>query len=386
MTISDSIQAMAPEVAAWRRDIHRHPELQYDVHRTAGLVADLLRQFGCDEVVEGIGRTGVVGVIHGRPGPRAIGMRADMDALPIEEATGLAYASTVRGKMHACGHDGHTAMLLGAAKNLARTRNFTGDAVVIFQPAEEGGAGGKAMLDDGLMDRFAIEEVYGMHNMPGIAPGHFALRPGPLMASSDVFDIEITGKGAHAASPHNGIDPILVAAHIVTSLQSVVSRNADPLDSAVISVTSIRAGETYNVIPGSARLQGTCRALTPDMRDLLEKRLVEVSELTAQALGASAKAVYKRNYPVTRNHASQTKFCAEVARRVAGFDNVDTETVPVMGAEDFSFMLEARPGAFIFIGNGNTAGLHNPSYDFNDAILPAGISYWTRLAEARLAQ
>jgi hippurate hydrolase len=386
MTISDSIKAMAPEVAAWRRDIHRHPELQYDVHRTAGLVADLLRQFGCDQVVEGVGRTGVVGIIRGRPGSRAIGLRADMDALPIEEATGVPHASTVRGKMHACGHDGHTAMLLGAAKNLARTRNFTGDAVMIFQPAEEGGAGGKAMLDDGLLDRFAIEEVYGMHNMPGIAPGHFALRSGPLMASSDVFDIEITGQGAHAARPHGGTDPILAASHIVTALQSIVSRNTDPLDAAVISVTSIRAGETYNVIPTTAHLQGTCRALRPEVRDLLEQRLVEVAELTAQALGASAKATYKRNYPVTRNHVSETKFCVEIARHVAGFDNVDPETPPVMGAEDFSFMLEARPGAFIFIGNGDTAGLHNPAYDFNDAIIPAGISYWTQLAEARLGQ
>ena len=386
MTISDSIKAMAPEVTAWRRDIHRHPELQYDVHRTAGMVADLLRQFGCDDVVEGVGRTGVVGIIQGRPGQRAIGLRADMDALPIEEASGVAHASTVPGKMHACGHDGHTAMLLGAAKNLARTRNFVGNAVVIFQPAEEGGAGGKAMLEDGLMNRFAIEEVYGMHNMPGISPGHFALRPGPLMASSDIFDIEITGKGAHAANPHGSIDPILVASHIVTALQSVVSRNANPLEAAVLSVTSIRAGETYNVIPSRAHMQGTCRALTAEVRDLLEKRLVEVTEFTAKALGASAKAVYKRNYPVTRNHASQTKFCTEIARHIAGFDNVDTETPPVMGAEDFSFMLEERPGAFIFIGNGDTAGLHHPAYDFNDAIIPAGISYWTHLAEARLGQ
>ncbi|MGO4336103.1 M20 aminoacylase family protein [Labrys sp. KB_33_2] len=385
MTISDSIKVLASEATQWRRDIHRHPELQYDVQRTAGLVAGLLRDFGCDEVVEGIGRTGVVGVIKGRPGSRAIGMRADMDALPILEESGVQYASTVPGKMHACGHDGHTAMLLGAAKNLADTRNFNGDAVVIFQPAEEGGGGGKAMVEDGLMERFAIGEVYGMHNLPGLAPGHFAMCPGPIMASSDVFDIDITGKGAHAARPHESVDPVLVAAQIINALQTIVSRNADPLHGAVVSVTAIKAGDAYNVIPSTAHLHGTCRALTPEIRDLLETRVVEVAELTAKALGASAKAVYQRHYPVTRNHATQTVFCGEVARMVAGHDNVDVAALPMMGAEDFSFMLEARPGAFIFIGNGNSAGLHNAAYDFNDAIIPAGISYWTQLAETRLA-
>jgi amidohydrolase len=385
MTIPDSIKALVPEAAEWRRDIHRHPELQYDVHRTAGKVADLLRQFGCDEVVEGIGRTGVVGVIRGRPGTHTIGLRADMDALPIEETTNLAYSSSVNGKMHACGHDGHTAMLLGAAKNLALTRNFAGKAVVIFQPAEEGGGGGKAMLDDGLMERFGIEEVYGLHNMPGLPQGHFAMRAGPMMASSDVFDIEITGHGAHAAKPHAGVDPVLVAAHVITSLQTIVSRQTDPLKSAVISVTSIHAGEAYNVIPASAHLRGTCRALEPQIRDLIEKRLVEVSELTAKALGATATVSYKRGYPVTRNHALQLQFCAGIADRVAGKANVDSNAPPVMGAEDFSYMLEARPGAFVFIGNGDTAGLHNPAYDFNDDIIPAGISYWTQLTETRLA-
>ncbi|CAM5769873.1 amidohydrolase [Labrys miyagiensis] len=385
MTISDSIKALVPEVTEWRRDIHRHPELQYDVHRTAAKVADLLRKFGCDEVIEGIGKTGVVGVIKGRPGPRAIGMRADMDALPIEETTNLAYASSVPGKMHACGHDGHTAMLLGAAKTLASQRNFTGNAVVIFQPAEEGGGGGKAMVEDGLMERFAIEEVYGMHNLPGLAPGHFSICHGPIMASSDVFDIDVTGRGAHAAKPHEGIDPVLVSAHIISALQTIVSRNTDPLKSAVVSVTAIHAGEAYNIIPASVHMHGTCRALLPEIRDLLERRVIEVAELTARAFGASARAVYSRHYPVTRNHASQTKFCGEIARRVAGHDNVDIEAPPMMGAEDFSYMLEERPGAFIFIGNGDSAGLHNAAYDFNDAIIPAGISYWTHLAETRLA-
>ena len=384
MRVPNSVMAMSEEVASWRHDIHRHPELQFDVHRTAGLVAGLLRRFGCDEVVEGIGRTGVVGVIQGRPGSRAVGLRADMDALPIVEGTGAPYASTVAGKMHACGHDGHTAMLLGAAKHLAETRNFTGRAVVIFQPAEEGGAGGRAMVEDGLMDRFGIEEVYGMHNMPGLAPGKFALRPGPIMASSDTFDITITGRGAHAAKPHEGIDPVIVAAHIVTALQTVVARNVDPLKGAVISVTGISVGDAYNVIAQSCRMKGTCRALEAGVRDLLERRLVEVAERTAIVFGASASATYSRGYPVVVNHPLETELCAEVAREIAGRDGVDAAAPPVMGGEDFAFMLEARPGAFIFIGNGDTAGLHHPAYDFNDRIIPAGIAYWARLAEARL--
>ncbi|MBP0578349.1 amidohydrolase [Labrys sp. LIt4] len=385
MTISESIKALATEATEWRRDIHRHPELLYDVERTAGLVAGLLRDFGCDQVVEGIGRTGVVGVIKGRPGSRTVGMRADMDALPILEESGVHYASTVPGKMHACGHDGHTAMLLGAAKNLASTRDFSGNAVVIFQPAEEGGGGGKAMVEDGLMERFAIEEVYGMHNLPGLAPGHFAMCRGPIMASSDTFDIDITGRGAHAARPQESIDPVLVAAQIVTALQSIVSRNADPLESAVVSVTTIQTGGPYNVIPSTAHLHGTCRALTAGMRALLEKRLTEVASLTAQAFGAKAKITYRHQYPVTRNHDTQTDYCGEIARMVAGSAAVDTAAPPMMGAEDFSYMLEARPGAFIFIGNGDSAGLHNAAYDFNDAIIPAGISYWTQLAQTRLA-
>jgi hippurate hydrolase len=380
----DAIAALTAEVAGWRQDIHRHPELLYDVTRTARMVGDLLRQFGCDEVVEGIGRTGVVGVIRGRGEGRAVGLRADMDALPIMEATGLPYASTVPGKMHACGHDGHTAMLLGAAKHLCATRRFVGEAIMVFQPAEEGGAGGRAMVEDGMMERFRIAEVYGMHNMPGLPAGHFATRAGPLMAASDNFDIEVIGKGGHAAKPQSCIDPVVVAAHIVTALQTIVSRSVDPIRAAVVSVTAIAAGEAYNVIAPSCRMKGTARSLDPEVRDILEQRIVEVAEHTARALGAKAIARYHRGYPVTRNHKAEAEACAAVAREVAGAAHVSDDADPVMGGEDFSFMLEARPGAFVFIGNGDTAGLHNPAYDFNDAIIPAGIRSWTRLAESRL--
>ena len=386
MPIVNRVAAMHEEITAWRRDLHAHPEIGFDVHRTAGIVADKLKAFGCDEVVPGIGRTGVVGVIKGRKSAsgKVIGMRADMDALPMTEDTGLPYASKTPGKMHACGHDGHTAMLLGAAKYLCQTRNFDGTAVVIFQPAEEGGAGGKAMVDDGLMERWSIQEVYGMHNMPGIPAGQFAIRPGPLLAASDGIVIDITGKGGHAARPHNCIDPILVGSHIVTALHSIVSRNIDPLQSGVISICMFHAGEASNVIPESAQLRGTARSLTPQVRDLIERRVVEVAETTARLYGATAKATYERKYPVTVNHARQTEFAAAVAGQIAGSDKVDADTPPLMGGEDFSFMLEARPGAFIFLGNGNTAGVHHPKYDFNDAAIPAGISYWARLVETAM--
>jgi amidohydrolase len=386
MPIINRAAALQDEVSQWRRDIHEHPEVLYEVHRTAAIVADKLKAFGCDEVVPGIGKTGVVGIIKGRSGAsgKVIGMRADMDALPMTEMTGLPYASKTPGKMHACGHDGHTAMLLGAAKYLCETRNFDGTAVVIFQPAEEGGAGGKAMVDDGLMERWRIQEVYGMHNMPGIPIGQFALRPGPLLAASDGIRIEITGKGGHAARPHQCIDPVLVGSHIVTALHSIVSRNLDPLDAGVISICMFHAGEALNVIPQTAVLQGTARSLTPQVRDLMERRIVEVAETTAQLHGAVAAASYERKYPVTNNHARQTEFAAGVAAQVAGLDKVNSNVAPVMGGEDFSFMLEARPGAFIFIGNGNTAGVHHPRYDFNDEAIPAGISYWARLVETAM--
>ncbi|HMJ27274.1 MAG TPA: M20 aminoacylase family protein [Xanthobacteraceae bacterium] len=387
MPIVNRIADLHGEITAWRHDIHAHPELLYDVHRTAASVAEKLKSFGCDEVVTGIGRTGVVGVIRGsKPddGGRVIGLRADMDALPIEEATDLPYRSTVPGKMHACGHDGHTAMLLGAARYLTETRNFAGTAVVIFQPAEEGGAGGKAMVQDGLMDRFRIEEVYGMHNYPGLPVGRFGLRPGPLMAAADRLTIEIEGRGGHAARPHISVDTVLVGAQIINQIQSIVSRNVDPLQAAVISICVFQAGSTDNVIPQTALLRGTARSLTPEVRDLLERRLHEVVTGTAQLYGATAKLTYKRDYPVTRNHERQAAFAAAVAAQVVGQERVDDRFAPVMGAEDFSFMLEARPGAFIFVGNGDSAGLHHPAYDFNDETIPIGTSYWVKLVETAL--
>jgi amidohydrolase len=386
MPIVDRIADMQAEVAAWRRDIHAHPEILFDVHRTAGSVADKLKAFGCDEVVTGIGQTGVVGVIRGTgDGPRkVIGLRADMDALPMDEQTNLPYRSTNPGKMHACGHDGHTAMLLGAAKYLAETRNFSGTAVVIFQPAEEGGGGGREMVKDGMMDRFGIEEVYGMHNMPGVPAGQFAIRRGPLLAAADRIVIEIEGLGSHAARPHMGVDPVLVGAQIVNQAQSIVSRSVDPIKSGLISICQFHAGSADNVIPQTATLRGTARSLLPEVRDTLENRLREIVEGTAKAYGAKATLTYTRHYPVTRNHDLQTDFAAAIAADVAGHDGVDTNTPPLMGGEDFSFMLEARPGAFIFIGNGDTAGLHHPAYDFNDAAIPAGISYWARLVETAL--
>ena len=385
MPIVNRVAAFADEIAAWRRDFHENPELDYDVHRTAGIVAEKLKSFGCDEVVAGIGRTGVVGVIKGRlPGDKVIGMRADMDALPILEATGKPYSSKTPGKMHACGHDGHTAMLLGAAKYLAETRNFAGTAVVIFQPAEEGGGGGKAMVDDGLMDRFGVTEVYGMHNMPGLPVGAFAIRPGALMAAADRFTIEIEGKGAHAAKPHESIDTVFILSQIVTALQGVVARNVDPLHAAVLSTTSIHAGDAFNVLPQYGSLKGTVRTLDPEVQDLVERRIAEVAEGIAAVHGAKCRVDYARGYPVTRNHERQTAFAAAVAGEVVGADKVDLDVPPTMGAEDFSYMLEARPGAFIFVGNGDTAGLHHHEYDFDDTAIPVGVSYWARLIETAM--
>jgi amidohydrolase len=387
MPIPSAVRDLVPDAQTWRREIHQNPELLYDVELTAKYVADRLSAFGCDEVQTSIGRTGVVGVIRGAKGSsgRAIGLRADMDALPIEEATNLPYRSRNPGKMHACGHDGHTAMLLGAARRLAQTRNFAGNAVVIFQPAEEGGGGAKAMIDDGLMDRFGVEEVYGMHNWPALPVGSFMLRKGPLLAAADVITITLEGRGGHAAMPHQGVDPVVAGAEIVLALQTIASRNVDPLDACVVSVTQFHAGTADNIIPQSAWLNGTVRTLKPGTRDMVERRIREIVAGLASAMGAEARVEYRRNYPPTVNHPAQTDFAAAVARKVAGESRVDTDAVPVMGAEDFSFMLEARPGAFIFLGNGDSAKLHHPSYDFNDAALPYGMSYWVELVETALA-
>ncbi len=386
MPVINRLADRADEIAEWRRDIHAHPELLYEVHRTAATVADKLRNFGCDEVVPGIGRTGVVGVIRGRKktSGKVVGLRADMDALPIEEATGLPYASKHPGKMHACGHDGHTAMLLGAARHLCETRNFDGTAVVIFQPAEEGGAGAKAMIDDGLLDRFQIGEVFGLHNYPGLPIGSFAIRPGALMAAADRIRIEVEGHGGHAARPHKAIDTVLVGTAIVGALQQIVARNVDPLESAVVSITLFQAGNTDNVIPQTALLRGTARSLKPEIRDLLERRIVEVAEGVARLHGATARVDYFRDYPVVVNHPRATEFAAGIAREVAGADKVDPAVAPVMGGEDFAFMLQQRPGAFIFMGNGDSANIHNSSYDFSDAAIPYGSSYWVRLIESAM--
>ncbi|MEE4238795.1 MAG: M20 aminoacylase family protein [Anderseniella sp.] len=374
------------EITAWRRDLHQHPEILFDVHRTAGVVAEKLKAFGADEVVTGIGRTGVVGVIHGRTNKsgKVVALRADMDALPIKEIRDLPHKSTVDGKMHACGHDGHTAMLLGAAKYLAETRNFDGTVVVIFQPAEEGGGGGKEMVDDGMMERFGVQEVYGMHNMPGLPVGQFAIRPGGLMASADFFTIHIEGKGGHAARPHGCIDPAMTVAQIVQGFQSIVSRNTDPLESLVISVTQIHMGDANNVIPQTAWMNGTVRALKPQVREQAEARMKAMCQHIGAAHDTKVTIEYTPLYPVTVNHDRQTAFAASVAREIAGEGNVETNTPPVMGAEDFSFMLEARPGAFIFIGQGESAGLHHPEYDFNDDIIPIGCSYWAKLVETAM--
>jgi hippurate hydrolase len=383
MPLIEAIAELQTEVAAWRRDLHANPELLYDVHRTAAVVADKLIAFGCDETAAGVGRTGVVGVIHGRStsSGRVIGLRADMDALPIQEETGLPYASKVAGRMHACGHDGHTAMLLGAAKHLAATRNFNGTAVLVFQPAEEGGAGAKAMCDDGLMSRFRIEEIYAMHTEPGLPIGQFATAAGPLGASADGFRITIAGKGSHGAEPHKGIDPLVVGANIVLALQTIVARNLDPLQSGVVSVGALNGGKAGNVIPQTAEMVGTSRAFEPEVRDLLERRVTEIAEHVARAYGAVATVNYRRMYPPTINHKGATEFAVRVAASIVGGGNVEPNHKPLMGSEDFAFMLEERPGNIMFIGNGPSANVHHPAFDFNDAALVYGIAYFSQLIE-----
>ena len=385
MPVKNRFAEMQDEVTAWRRDLHENPEILFDTHRTSAMVAEKLKEFGCDEVTTGVGRTGVVGVIKGRTNNsgRVIGLRADMDALPILEQTGAPHASKVPGKMHACGHDGHTAMLLGTAKYLAETRNFDGTAVVIFQPAEEGGGGGLAMVQDGLVDRWKIDEFYGMHNMPGLPVGSFAIKPGPMMAAADQFDITVTGKGGHAAKPHDCIDTTLTAAQIIVALQSVVSRNIDPLKNAVISVCVVSTDSTaHNVIPQVVTLKGTARSLDASVRDQLEERITRVATHVAAAMGATAVVDYQRGYPVTLNDDQATEWAADVARGIAG--DIKTDMEPMMGGEDFSYMLNERPGAYIWVGNGDTAMVHHPAYDFNDETIPAGASWYAGMVEARL--
>ncbi len=384
MPVKNRFAELHDEITAWRRDIHAHPEVLFDTPRTSALVAEKLREFGCDEVVEGIGQTGVVGIIKGKSNSsgKVIGLRADIDALPINEATGLDYASTTPGKMHACGHDGHTAMLLGGAKYLAETRNFDGTVAVIFQPAEEGGGGGREMCKDGMMERFGIQEVYGMHNWPGLPVGSFSIRPGSFFAATDLMEIKISGLGGHAAKPHETVDPTVCAAQIVTALQTIASRNADPVSQIVVSITSFETSSTaFNVIPSYVTLRGTVRTLSDENRDLAEKRITELCTGIASAFGGKAEVDYLRNYPVMVNHKEQTEFAAEVAKAVAG----DCADAPlVMGGEDFAFMLEERPGAYILVGNGDTAMVHNPDYNFNDDAIPAGCSWWAELVERRM--
>ena len=384
MPIKNRFAELLPDITAWRRDLHENPEILFETHRTSGIVAEKLAAFGCEEVVTGIGRTGVVGVIKGKTDTagKVIGLRADMDALPIHEETGLPYASKTDGAMHACGHDGHTAMLLGAAQYLAETRNFDGTVVVIFQPAEEGGGGGREMCEDGMMDRFGIQEVYGMHNWPGQPLGKFAIRSGPFFAATDQFDITIEGRGGHAAKPHETVDSVVIASHVIMALQTIVSRNADPVDQAVVSVTSIESNsKAFNVIAQSVQLKGTIRTLKPEMRSLCEERLHKLVTATCEAYGAEAKITYYKGYPPMVNHVDQTEFAAKVASDVSG----SCEEAPlVMGGEDFAYMLEERPGAYILVGNGDTAAVHNAAYNFSDEAIPAGCSWWAEIVEQRM--
>jgi hippurate hydrolase len=386
MAIVNRVAAMQDEIALWRQDFHAHPELGFDVHRTAGIVAEKLEAFGCDEVVPGVGKTGVVGVIKGRRSAsgKVVGLRADMDALPIQEATGVPYASSNPGKMHACGHDGHTAMVLGAAKYLAETRNFDGTAVVIFQPNEEGLTGGLAMVEDGLLERFGIQEVYGIHTWPGRAVGTFAICPGPMLAAADKFTVEIAGKGSHAARPHESIDPVVIAAQTIMALQTIASRTIDPNDAVVVSTCMVHGGEAFNVIPDTVALTGTIRTLAEPVRAQAKRRLAEIAEGTARLFGASARVAFEGDVPATVNEPAKTAFACGVAREVAGAQNVIDDMRPFMGAEDFAHMLNRRPGAYILLGNGNSAALHNAAYNFNDAAIPYGVSYLVRLAETAM--
>ncbi|MDE2647033.1 MAG: M20 family metallopeptidase [Paracoccaceae bacterium] len=384
MPVKNRFSELLPEITEWRRDLHENPELLFDTHRTSAIVEEKLKEFGCDEVIGGIGRTGVVGVIKGQSNNsgKVIGLRADMDALPIFEATGLDYASKTSGIMHACGHDGHTAMLLGAAKYLSETRNFDGTVVLIFQPAEEGGGGGREMCEDGMMDRWKIDEVYGMHNWPGQPVGSFSIRSGPFFAATDTFEIHLIGKGGHAAKPQETVDTTVLASHLVLALQTIASRNVDPTEQIVVSVTSIESeSKAFNVIPEHIFLKGTIRTMSADIRKLAERRLKEISTSVATMFGGQADIKFNQGYPVMTNSEEQTQFAASVAASVYG----SCEDAPlVMGGEDFSYMLNERPGAYILVGNGDTAACHHPEYNFSDDAIPSGCSFWAEIIEKRL--
>ncbi|NBQ87124.1 MAG: amidohydrolase [Betaproteobacteria bacterium] len=395
MKLLDSIVTQAAGIASVRRDIHAHPELCFQEVRTADVVAQKLTEWGIP-IHRGMGTTGVVGIIKGGDSPRAIGLRADMDALPMQEFNTFAHASKHAGKMHACGHDGHTAMLLAAAQHLAKHRNFDGTVYLIFQPAEEGGGGAREMIKDGLFEKFPMEAVFGMHNWPGPQVGRFAVSAGPVMASSNEFRITIRGKGSHAALPHNGIDPVPIACQMVQAFQTIITRNKKPVDAGVISVTMLHAGEATNVVPDSCELRGTVRTFTIEVLDLIERRMKQVAEHVCAAHDAKCEFEFVRNYPPTVNSAAEAAFCREVMQGIVGAENVDVQE-PTMGAEDFSFMLQAKPGAYVFIANGDGTHremghgggpcmLHNPSYDFNDDLIPLGATYWVRVAEEWFAR
>lgn len=387
VTLVPGIEALVDDMKTWRRDIHAHPETAFEEHRTASLITDHLHGLGLD-VQRGFAKTGVVGVLQNGEGP-IIGLRADMDALNIHEQTGLDYASSYPGRMHACGHDGHTAMLLGAAKYLSQTKDFKGTVVFIFQPAEEGEGGAKVMVDDGLFETYPVDAVYGLHNWPGMDVGTFAVAPGPIMAAYDSFEAKIVGHGAHGGMPHLGIDPVVVSAHVITAWQSIVSRNIDPQDAAVISVTQIHAGEAFNVIPDTVRLRGAVRSLNDDVRQRVWTRMGELAEGVCQGFGATFEIHRHESYPATVNSDTESGLAAMAAAQVVGHQNVNHHPVPSMGAEDFAYMLQRKPGCYVWMGNGPGDGgclLHNPKYDFNDDALTIGASYWVRLVESLLAK
>jgi len=387
MPVLNRIADFHDEMTAWRQDFHRHPELAFEEVRTSGIVAEKLREFGVDEVVTGIAKTGVVGVIRGSAPGGAIGLRADMDALPIHEQSGVPYASTAPGKMHACGHDGHTTMLLGAAKYLAETRNFAGTVYVIFQPAEESGGGGEVMVKEGLFERFPMDRVFGIHNWPSVPEGEFVWRVGPVMAAVADIDITITGKGAHGAMPHQGNDPVVIAAQLVTALQSIVARNIEPVEAGVITIGSIQGGHAFNVIPESVRLHGTARWFKPEVGDMLEKKVTELASGIATAFGATASVKFTRMYPATVNEAESTELAIRAASAVVGENRVSEMPKPTMGGEDFAFMLNEKSGAYLMLGGGRREDdpqVHHPRYNFNDAILPVGASFFATLAEQLL--